>query len=56
MKHFFLFIITLAVLVTCCNVQAIRDEYAPDPSPIEEFFVGTLSKLVSDERGGSDAY
>lgn len=55
MKYIIIVFMTLCMFVTCCNVQAIRDAYAPEPSPIETLMVGTFSRLVSEERGGSHA-
>lgn len=48
MKYIFLTFITLACVITCCNVQAIRDEYAAGPSPIEAAAVKVLDNMGGD--------
>ena len=35
----------ICLVVTCANVQALRDVYAPEPSPIEKVVVGLLSDI-----------
>lgn len=39
-----LIIITLCVIVSCFNVQAIRDTLAPEPDAIETIIVNALTK------------
>ena len=39
-----LVIITLCVIVSCFNVQAIRDTLAPEPDAIETIIVNALTK------------
>lgn len=48
MKWFMLVLITLATIVTCVNVQAIRDVYAAEPSPIEQLIVRALETQRRD--------
>ena len=39
-----LIIITLCVIVSCFNVQAMRDTLAPEPDAIETIIVNALTK------------
>lgn len=39
-----LVIITLCVIVSCFNVQAMRDTLAPEPDAIETIIVNALTK------------
>ena len=42
-------LIVLMLFFTCCNVQALRDAYAPEPSPIEALTVKLISDLGGNE-------
>lgn len=39
-----LVIITLCVIVSCFNIQAMRDTLAPEPDAIETIIVNALTK------------
>lgn len=39
-----LIIITLCVVVSCFNVQAMRDTLAPEPDAIETIIINALTK------------
>ena len=43
-----LVIITLCVIVSCFNVQAMRDTLAPEPDAIETIIVNALTKEVNN--------
>lgn len=45
MKFIFYLVAILFMVVTCSNVQALRDTYAPEPSPIERTVVSILEGI-----------
>lgn len=47
-------IITFCVVVSCLNVQAMRDTIAPEPDKIETIIVNALAKEVNNGSGTSD--
>ena len=49
-----LVIITLCVVVSCFNLQAIRDTLAPEPDAIETIIVNALTKEVNNGSRTAD--
>lgn len=54
LARFCLVIITLCVIVSCFNVQAMRDTLAPEPDAIETIIVNALTKEVNNGSGTAD--
>lgn len=50
MVRFLMVLITLMMIVTCFNIQAIRDEIVSKPAPIESYI---LDKLEVADYGAS---
>lgn len=42
MIKFMLAVLTLCMIVTCFNIQALRDTYAPEPDPIEAIILNIV--------------
>ena len=47
-------IITFCVVVSCFNVQAMRDMLAPEPDAIETIIVNALTKEVNNGSRTAD--
>lgn len=47
-------IITFCIVVSCFNIQAMRDTIAPEPDKIETIIVNALTKEVNNGSGASD--
>lgn len=47
-------IITFCIVVSCFNIQAMRDTIAPEPDKIETIIVNALAKEVNNGSGTSD--
>ena len=50
LKGFLLFLILITLIVTCSNIQSIRDEYVSKPNSIEKSVSDLIDRLLSEEE------
>ena len=49
-RNILLFAILLTLIVTCSNIQSIRDEYVSKPNDIEKSVSDLLDRLLPEEE------
>lgn len=53
MIKFLLVLLTLCMLVTCFNIQALRDTYAPEPDPLEAIIINAIEQQKEVNYGAT---
>ena len=49
-KGFLMFLILITLIVTCSNVQSLRDEYVSKPNNIEKSVSNMIDRLLPEEE------
>ena len=49
-RNILLFAILFTLIVTCSNIQSIRDEYVSKPNSIEKSVSDLIDRLLSEEE------
>lgn len=49
-RNILLFAILLTLIVTCSNIQSIRDEYVSKPNSIEKSVSDLIDRLLPEEE------
>lgn len=50
LKGFLMFLILITLIVTCSNIQSIRDEYVSKPNSIEKSVSNLIDRLLPEEE------